>query len=342
MDRRQLGIAIIGCGLISRFHLTALSDVEEFRIAGVWDASDEAGKSVGETFGIPVHRSLNELLSDPGVQVVDICLPSGLHAEFGCRAAEAGKHVIVEKPIDITMEAATRLIETCRQAGVFLAEIFQYRFVPSVVKVKKALEENVLGRLYAGEAGIKWFRDESYYRASQWKGTKCLDGGGALINQSIHMIDLLLWFMGEVKAVASLVRTARHAIEVEDLAMALVEFKSGAIATITGSTALKPGFLERVELYGEKGAIAIESGRIVRWKVDGHREEDHLDPGTSASGSADPAGISAENHQTQFRAIAQALLQEKQPPIGGEEALRALRLILDIYAADGKWISHRD
>ncbi|MGE5549586.1 MAG: Gfo/Idh/MocA family protein [Bacteroidota bacterium] len=340
--KEQLGIAIVGCGLISRFHLKALRGVPEFRVKGVWDAVPEAARGLNESCGVPVYGTLRELLADPEVDVVDICLPSGLHAEYGCQAAQAGKHVIVEKPIDITMAAATRLIETCRRADVFLAEIFQYRFVPSVVKVKKAIEGNTLGRLYAGEATIKWFRDENYYRSSKWKGTKQYDGGGALINQGIHTIDLLLWFMGDVRSVTSLVRTVRHAIEVEDLAMALVEFKSGAIGTITGSTAFKPGFLERIELYGEKGAIALESGRIVRWKVDGAREEDHLDAATCFSGSADPAGISADNHQTQFKAIAAALRRGEQPPVGGAEAIRALRLITEIYAADKKWITRND
>ena len=338
MAKKQLGIAIIGCGLISRFHLKAIGGVPASQVIGVWDAIPEAAKGVGESCGVPVYATLAELLHDPRVDVVDICLPSGLHAEFGCQAAQAGKHVIVEKPIDVTLEAAQRLQETARRAGVHVAEIFQYRFVPSVRRVKQALDEKVLGRLYAGEATIKWFRDENYYRSSKWKGTKRLDGGGALINQAIHTIDVLLWFLGEPKAVTSLVRTARHAIEVEDLAMALVTFEGGLIGSITGATSFKPGFPERIELFGEKGAIALESGRIVRWKVDGCREEDYVEPATSFTGSADPAGISAENHQTQFAAIAEALLAGKQPPVGGEEALRALKLILAIYEADGRWV----
>ncbi len=339
MEDKKLGFAVIGCGLISRFHLKAVSGVPEFQAIGCWDAVPAAAGSLAAEYHLKPYGSLQELLSDPEVDVVDIALPSGLHAEYGCRAAQAGKHVVVEKPIDVTREAAQRLIDTCRASGVSLATIVQYRFVPASMKIKKALDVGVLGRIIAGEATIKWYRDEKYYNSSNWKGTKKLDGGGALINQSIHTIDLFTWFMGDVKSVASLVRTVRHKIEVEDLAMALVEFKSGAIGTITGSTAMKPGFLERIEIYGEKGAIAMESGRIVRWKVDDCREEDYLDPaGAVFSGSSDPAGISAENHQRQFQAIAAALRAGEQPPVSGEEALVALGLILDIYAADGGWI----
>lgn len=338
MSEKRLGIAIIGCGLIGGFHYRALSNIPLFEVKGVWDAVPEVTQKFAATNGIRGYQSFEELLADPAINVVDICLPSGLHSEYGCQVAAAGKHVIVEKPIDITMEAATRLVKTCRQKQVFLAVILQNRFIPSVLKVKEALDKNILGRLIAGEATVKWFREEKYYQSSQWKGTKRFDGGGALINQSIHTIDLLLWFLGEVKSVASLVRTARHQIEVEDLAMAIAEFKNGAVATVTGATALKPGFPERIELYGEHGSVALEAQRIVRWKVDGCREEDYLDAPPVNCASADPAGISPDNHQSQFTAIAQAILKGEQPPVSGEEAIRALEFILDIYRADGNWV----
>lgn len=339
MNEKHLGIAIIGCGLIGGFHFRALSKIPAYDIKGVWDAIPEVAKNFTDTYGIKGYNSLRELLSDPEVNVVDICLPSSLHAEYGCQAAAAGKHVIVEKPIDITMEAANRLVKTCENSKVFLAVILQNRFIPSVIKVKQALENNVLGKIYAGEASIKWFRDENYYKSSKWKGTKKFDGGGALINQSIHTIDLLLWFLGDFKSVASLVRTVRHEIEVEDLAMAIAQFKNGAIATVTGATSLKPGFSERVELYGEKGAIALEVGRIVRWKVDGCLEEDYLDAPPVNCASADPAGIAPDNHQSQFTAIAEAILKGEQPPVSGTDAMRALEFILDIYDANERWVN---
>ncbi|MGE5530053.1 MAG: Gfo/Idh/MocA family protein [Patescibacteria group bacterium] len=338
MQNGLFNIAIAGCGMISGFHLAALAEIPAFRVAGVWDILPEAAAGVAGRYGVRAYRAYEDILADPAVDAVDICLPSGLHAEYGIQAAKAGKHVIVEKPLDVTREAVDGLVRACREAGVTLAGILPYRFAPSYLKVKQALDEGLLGRPIAGEAAIKWYRDEKYYASSNWKGTRRLDGGGALMNQGIHMIDMLLWYLGEAVSAASLVRTARHRIEVEDLAVAVVEFRNGAVGTITGATALKPGFPERVEVYGEKGAVALEGGRVVRWRVDGCREEDYLDPPATHSSSADPAGITAENHRRQFQAIAEAYRQGAQPPVAGEEAGRAVRFILALYEADGRWV----
>lgn len=340
MLKKKVGIAVVGCGMIGKFHLRALKTIPEYEIIGVWDAATETAMQLAETEMIKGYQSLEALLNDPAVDVVDICLPSGLHSRFGCQIADAGKHVIVEKPIDITKANAEALVTACRQNNVSLSVILQSRFSPSVQKVKEGLDNQILGRLIAAEATIKWFRDPNYYSGSQWKGTKALDGGGALLNQGVHTIDLFLWFMGKVRSLTSLVRTTLHPIEVEDLAMAIMQFENGALGSITGSTALKPGFPERIELYGEKGSIVLEAGRIVRWKVDGCNEVDYLDPVVPGSGSSDPSGIPIENHQRQLTAIAKALLIGEQPPVDGAEALHALRLILDIYDADGKWIQY--
>jgi len=339
MGKQKLGIAVIGCGMIGKFHLKALSGLSEFEIKGVWASNAKLAEDTAKDFNARAYNTYQEVLDDSDVDVVDVCLPSGLHAEYGCAAAEAKKHVIVEKPIDITVENANKLISSCEENEVYLAVIFQNRFAPAANKVKNALEKGVLGKIFAAEATIKWFRQQSYYTTSRWKGTKRLDGGGALINQGVHTIDLLLWFVdSKPQSVTSLVRTVRHPIEVEDLAMALVEFENGTIANITGSTAMKPGFSERIELYGERGAIALEAGRIVRWRVDDSNEEDYLDVVSSGSGSSDPGGIPIANHQNQLKAVGQAILSGKQPPLAGEEALKALDLIKKIYSADNKWI----
>jgi predicted dehydrogenase len=340
MGKEKLGIAVIGCGMIGKFHLRALAEIPEYKITGVWAANAKLAEDTAKDHNTKAYSNYQEVLEDTQVDLVNICLPNGLHSEYGCMAAKAKKHVLVEKPIDITVENAERLINTCRENGVFLSVIFQNRFAPSAGKVKKALEENVLGRLYASEATIKWYRQEAYYTTSRWKGTKKLDGGGALINQGVHTIDLLLWFVNsKPKSVTSLVRTVRHPIEVEDLAMALVEFENGVIGNIIGSTAMKPGFPERIELYGEKGSIVLEAGRIVRWKIEGCQEEDWLDTVFIGSGSSDPGGIPLANHLKQLREVAHAILIGKQPPLAGEEALKALDLIMKIYSTDGKWVS---
>ncbi|RPJ49759.1 MAG: gfo/Idh/MocA family oxidoreductase, partial [Methanobacteriota archaeon] len=183
MEKKQLGLSIIGCGMIARFHLLALREVAEFRVIGACDELAHLAEETAEQHGIKSYRSLREALADPEVDVVDICLPSGLHAEHGIEAARAGKHVIVEKPIDVTLEAAQSLIGACRDAGVRLAVILQNRFSPSARRVKEAIDAGALGRLYAGEAAVKWFREDKYYASSRWKGSKRFDGGGALMNQ---------------------------------------------------------------------------------------------------------------------------------------------------------------
>ncbi len=336
MAKDKLRVAIAGCGMITQFHLRAIEQIPELEVAGVWDIANHLAEAVAEQWNVKAYGSYEDMIADPQVDIIDICLPAGVHAQYGCQAAEAGKHVIVEKPIDVTKEAGERLIAAADEAGVRLAVILQTRFAPAVGKVKKALDEGALGRLLYGEAAVKWYRDESYYTSKPWKGTWEFDGGGALLVQAIHTIDQLLWFMGsKVKNITGFARTVLHPIEVEDLAAAVLEFESGALGYIVGSTAMKPGFPERIELYGEKGSIALEAGRVVRWQVEGMNEEDYLDPTPRGSGSSDPGGIPVENHTAQLQAIARAILAGEQPPVSGPEAMVSLNCILDIYRLGG-------
>ncbi|MGI6567373.1 MAG: Gfo/Idh/MocA family protein [Limnochordia bacterium] len=336
MAKDKLRVGIAGCGMITEFHIRAMKQIPELELAGVWDIAADLAKNTAEKWNVKAYGSYEEMIADPQVDIIDICLPAGVHAQYGCQAAEAGKHLIVEKPIDVTKEAAERLIATADKAGVSLAVILQNRFAPSMNKVRKALDEGALGRLLYGEATIKWYRQESYYTSKPWKGTWEFDGGGALLVQAIHTIDLLLWFMGsKIKEIKSFARTVLHPIEVEDLATAILEFESGALGHIVGSTAMTPGFPERIELYGEKGSIALEAGRIVRWQVEGMQEEDYLDPVAMGSGSSDPGGIPLENHTAQLQAIARSILAGEQPPVSGQEAMESLNCILDIYRLGG-------
>ncbi|NLY31093.1 MAG: Gfo/Idh/MocA family oxidoreductase [Firmicutes bacterium] len=336
MAKDKLRVAIAGCGMISDFHIKAMKQIPELEVLGVWDISADAAKALAEKHSVKAYGSYDEMITDPQVDIIDICLPAGVHAQYGCKAAEAGKHLIVEKPIDVTKEAGEQLIAAADKAGVKLAVILQNRFAPSMAKVRKALDEGTLGRLLYGEATVKWYRQESYYTSKPWKGTWEFDGGGALLVQAIHTIDLLLWFMGSrVKNIQSFARTLLHPIEVEDLAAAVLEFESGALGYIVGSTAMKPGFPERIELYGEKGSIALEAGRIVRWQVEGMNEEDYLDPAPRGSGSSDPGGIPLENHTAQLQAIARSILAGEEPPVSGPEAMVSLNCILDIYRLGG-------
>jgi predicted dehydrogenase len=327
---QELGVALVGLGMVAGVHAEALKDLPGARIAGAWSRSAETVTGFIATHGGRPYASYEELLADPAVDVVDICLPAGYHVDFGLRAAAAGKHVIVEKPISTTVEAAQRLIAGCRAAGRGLAVIFQYRFAPDSVKVKAAVSAGVLGVPVLGDAYVKWYRSPEYYAAKPWRGTPAVEGGGALMNQAIHTIDLLQWFMGGVVSVSGLTRTTTHTIEAEDLGVAVVEFGNGAIGVIEGSTAVLPSYKERIELHGRRGTIILEGASLKEWKVEGEDEAEHVKSLVSFGATNSPA-ISPANHRAQLAATLEAFRRGDEPPVGGEEGLKALRIVRAIY-----------
>jgi len=334
------GVAVVGCGMIGGVHVTALKEVPDARAVGAWSRSPERTQQFAAQHQIRGYKSYQELLADRAVDAVIIALPSGYHAEYGIKAAEAGKHVIVEKPIDVTEAKARSLIEACRKAGRHLSVVFQNRYAPASQKVRKALDAGLLGKLVLGDAYIKWWRSAQYYASSPWRGTKTIDGGGSLINQAIHTIDLLQWFMGGAKRVSGLVRTFTHAIESEDVGIATVEFLGGAVGVIEGTTAVQPGFTERLEIHGQKGSVTLEGGFVTSWKVEGCTEADYVDPQpASVGGTASPV-ISHERHQAQLTDIIAAIQAGKPSPVSGEEGLKALKIVLGIYesSATGRWV----
>ena len=335
-----VGFAIAGSGMIAGVHVTALKEIPGARVAGVWSRSPEKTQRFAAEHKIRGYQSYPELLADPDVQVVVLCLPSGYHAEYGMQAALAGKHVVVEKPIDINLDKAKVLIDTCRRHDRTLSVIFQNRFTPAAQRLRKALDQGLLGRLILGDAYVKWYRSPAYYVSNAWRGTKAIDGGGALINQSIHTIDLLQWVMGGAKRVCGLTRTSTHTIESEDLGVAVVEFVNGAVGVIEGSTAIQPGFKERIEIHGQKGSVILEGGNITAWKVEGCNEADYVDEQKISYGSTSSPAISHVNHKAQFEEIVAALQRSAGPSVTGEEGLKALRIILGIYESSekGRWV----
>ncbi len=335
-----VGVAVAGGGMIAGVHVAALREVADARVVGAWSRSAERARRFAEQHGVHAYGSFEELLADPAVEAVSICLPASWHAEYGIRAAAAGKHVIVEKPIDITEEKAERLIEACRQHRRTLAVIFQNRYTPAARRLRQALDQGLLGRPILGDAYIKWFRSTEYYRSSPWRGTKAGDGGGALITQAIHTIDLLQWFMGGARRVCGMVRTSTHAIESEDLGVAVVEFAEGAMGVIEGATAVQPGFKERIEIHGQRGSVILEGGNIREWKVEGCTEADYVDARTVTYGSTNSPAISHVNHTAQFEEIIGAIQAGRDPLVSGEEGLKALRIVLGIYesSAARRWV----
>jgi UDP-N-acetyl-2-amino-2-deoxyglucuronate dehydrogenase len=317
------GFGIVGTGVIGAIHADAIATVPGARLASVTDVAAGAAAAFAAAHGCAAEPDLDALLARPDVDVVSVCVPSGLHAEVGIRAAKAGKHLVVEKPIDVTLEAADRLIEAARTAGVALTVISQHRFDPDLVEAKRLLDARALGRLVLGEASTKWYRSQAYYDSAAWRGTRAMDGG-SLMNQGIHYVDLLRWCMGPVREVTALCATQTHQIEVEDTSLAALRFSSGALGTIVASTAIFPGFAQRLEITGTSGTITIEDGAIVR-RAFGSRADEPGGP------PASPAAVDVASHAAQLADLLAAVEAGREPAVTGESGRAALEIVCAVY-----------
>lgn len=333
---KPLKFGIIGTGAIAGMHAAAINASEDSELIAVLSSTEERAKQAEEKFKVPADFEIDKFLSRSDLDVVCICTHSGNHLEPAVAAAKAGKHVLLEKPIEVSIERADALIKACEEAGVKLGVIFQNRLKPGYLKLKEAVQSGKIGKLLMGTAAINWYRDPSYYSSSDWKGTKEGDGGAALINQGVHTIDLLLDIMGDAEAVYGQVRTMVHQIEGEDLATAIVNFKNGTLGTITGGTSLYPGNPERLEVYGEEGNIILEGGKIIAWNIKG--EEGNVVPGSDigGSGASDPMAIDFKLHQAQIEDMVEAIMNDIDPIVTGQDAKRSLELILGVYASSSQ------
>jgi UDP-N-acetyl-2-amino-2-deoxyglucuronate dehydrogenase len=331
MNKEQLGFGIIGTGAIASHHAAAIRAYEGSELVAVCSSTESRAQQAQEKFGVQAYYDLEAFLSNPAIDVVCICTHSGAHMEPGIAAAKAGKHVLLEKPIEVSLDRADQLVAACKENGVKLGVIFQNRFNPGYLQTKEAVKQGKLGKLLMGTAAINWYRDPAYYNTSNWKGTLQGDGGAALINQGIHTIDLLLDIMGDVESVYGQVKTVVHDIEGEDLGAAMLNFKNGAMGTITGGTSLYPGYPERLEIYGEKGSILLEGGKIKAWNIQGEGnavDRQSSDPG---SGASDPMAIDFNLHLAQIKDMTEAIKENRDPLVTGEAGKKSLELILGIY-----------
>ncbi|WP_017730472.1 Gfo/Idh/MocA family protein [Nafulsella turpanensis] len=331
MEQKKTGFAIIGTGAIARHHARSIQELESSELLAVCSRSPERAAEAEDRFGVKAYSDMEEMLNRPDIEVVAICTESGYHLEPALAAARAGKHVLIEKPIEVTLERTDEIIAACRSAGVKLGVIFQNRFTPGYLRLREAVQKDLLGRLIMGNAYIKWFRHPEYYSSSQWKGTIKGDGGAALINQGIHTIDLLLDIMPEVESVYGQVKTVLHDIEGEDLGLAMLNFIGGAMGTIEGGTSLYPGYPERLEVYGEKGSVILEGGEIKQWNIQGEEELPKKEKAAEKSGSADPMAISHQLHLAQIKDMVEAVQENREPLVNGETARKSLALILAVY-----------
>lgn len=333
-----MNFGIVGTGLIADFHAKALAEIPGCKVIACVDKIPERAKSFAEKYGCAGYADLDEFLAHPGVEIVTICTPSGLHMETAVAAANAGKHLIVEKPIEVTLERIDAIIEACERNKVLLCGIFPSRYHEVAGIVKKAVDSGRLGRVTMGSAYVKWFRTQEYYDKGGWKGTKKYDGGGALMNQSIHAIDLLQWFMGPVESVSAYTALLAHErLEVEDTATAVLRFKSGALGVVEGSTAAYPGFLKRIEISGFKGSVILEEEDLKCWSFaeegpeDAKIREQFAAKTHTGGGASDPSKIGYHGHKLQFEDVVGCLKAGKKPFVDGIEARKAVEIILAIY-----------
>jgi predicted dehydrogenase len=286
------------------------------------------------------------MLADSEIDIVNVTTPNGLHRDFAVAAAEAGKHVIVEKPLEITLRRAQDIVEACRRNRVSLGVIFQMRFGNAARRVKAAVDSGKFGRILAADAIDKEYRPPEYYARDHWRGTRALEGGGCLMTQSIHVIDLLQWLSGPVESVFGRTRTARHRIEVEDLVVATVTFRNGALGIIQSATSIYPAFKSRVEIHGTEGSAVIngEWDRTFFWEIRG--DPDKIDPGPDFAFSdlSDPRLMPEDRHLVEFQDIVDAVIGGRPPQVTGEEALRSLAIAMAIYdsTARGKEVAIND
>ncbi len=339
MSSEPLGVVIVGAGMISEFQSHAINEVPELRLLGYVDNVVELAEKRAEQFGVKAYADLGEALADPATGLVSICTPSGAHLEPAIAAADAGKHVMVEKPVEITPERVDQIIASCAKNGVTLGAIFPRRFYVTSRLLKEAIDSGRFGTLSLGDVTIKWYRSQEYYDNGGWRGTWKLDGGGALMNQGIHGIDLIQWLMGGIESVAAHAATLAHErIEVEDTATATVRYHNGALGVIEGTTAAWPGSKIRIEICGSKGNVVMEDETILNWQfADETPEDDEIRSkygpreGLSGGGAADPKAISYEDHRRQFADFATALAEGRKPFCDGVEGRAPVAVITSIY-----------
>lgn len=332
--QQVLNWAIVGCNVISDSHLAAVAALPNARVYAVCDIVEERARKKAQEYGADkVYTDYRALMEDPAVDVVSICTPSGLHGEIAVAAAEHHKHILCEKPLEITGEKMTQMIQAAERNQVKLGCVYQRRTYPENQVVHDFIRTHDLGPVIYAEARIKYFRDQAYYDSGGWRATWDMDGGGALMNQGVHGIDLLLWFMGEPKSVSAICKTQAHAIPVEDAAAAIVEFKNGAIGVIRGGTCMYPPESTCITLHFKTGTITVSDGAAptCRFQDPSIRLPEVKTFREIVDGQAEKH--TALSHRAQVADLAEAILTDRAPAITPADARRAVDLILAIYRA---------
>jgi predicted dehydrogenase len=337
---REFGVGIVGAGMIAAIHAEALRRLPGARLVGIMDNGSGKGRAIAPECDAAGSDDLERFVARDDVEVVSIASPSGAHLEAGLAAARHGKHCIVEKPMEITVERVDALIEAHDGAGTTLGGIFNTRYTEGARLLAGAARAGRFGRLAFASAVGPWWREQSYYDDSYWKGTWALDGGGALMNQGIHSIDLLQWLVGEpVRRIGGAIATLAHErIEVEDTGVAQLEFAGGALGTIACTTSLWPGHFRTLTLAGSDGTAVLADGDLLQWRFrDETAEDDAIRarllrlPGAGVGASDPAAGVDAEGHRRAFEDFLAAVREGRTPEVDGREARKAVAIIRAIY-----------
>lgn len=316
---QNYSFAIIGCGHIAHKHAEAIGCIPGCSLTSVCDNDSGKGRQFADKYGASFYDDYSEMLKQPNLNIICVCTPSGLHARDGVEAARAGKHVLVEKPMALNLQDADLLIEACDKAGVTLAVVYQNRFKPAVQKLHRAIEGNKFGKLTHANATVRWNRNDEYYAQCPWRGSIELDGG-VLMNQAIHNIDLLQWMFGPVESIHAYTATRLRKIEAEDVGVAIIKFKNGALGVIEAATTLYPKNLEEsLSIFGEKGTAVISgitASEIKNWIFQDETNYD-IEPG--------PTG-----HQAVIEDMLRAIAQGSKPLVDGNEGRKSLEMVLAI------------
>ena len=342
----MLKSAIIGCGNIGPHHANCYGATREAQLAAVVDIVPERAEKVARKHGVPFYTDFREVLKRKDIDIIDVCVPSGLHGDIAMAAAKAGKHCLSEKPLDVTPQRCDQIIRAFKKSGTTLGGMYQHRFADDSQRAKAAIEAGRLGRITLATCSTNWWRTQEYYDSGDWRGTWKLDGGGCLMNQGIHAIDLLVWLAGPVRSVTARTALLGHErIEVEDVAVATVEFASGALGIIQGTTTVFPGAAVRHEIMGTDGMIYLEDDKATLWQL-----RDEIETGKTGPAAAGPAGVGAAAHWSNLsndlfvRCIdnfARAVREGQSPLVTGEEHKKSVEVICAIYqsAQTGKTVT---
>ena len=339
------GFGIVGCGMIANFHAKAIEQIRGAKIVACFDTFTSSADRFAAANKCTSYHKLNDMLADPKVDIVTVCTPSGAHRDPAVAAANAGRHVVVEKPLEIRLKRCDAIINACKKNKVKLCTIFPSRFSPANRALKEAIDAKRFGKLTLGDAYTKWWRTQEYYDSGGWRGTWALDGGGAFMNQAVHNVDLMYSLMGDVVEVTGATDTLAHKrIEVEDVGVATLRFKNGALGVIEATTAAYPGSLKKIEIHGTEGTVVIEEDSILTWDFKKKRSNDaairkKFAKTQSGGGASDPSAISFAGHQRQLQDFIKAIQTGGQPLVDGNEGRKSVEIILAIYKSS--WTGKR-